>query len=150
MKRCCRELKRFIARKTLLARRTAQVPIGKDATSGMGVVVETKRPFRPVPTEDSVLVDATGVRSSLNTTRSVPRFEDRRAGDRHRRSDPGRSRITPTLIGSIRRECLDHIIVGIERGLRRVLDQRRIVTDACSNFRGKWLLRLDSNQQPSG
>jgi hypothetical protein len=52
MKRCCRELKRFIARKTLLARRTAQVPIGKDATSGMGVVVETKRPFPPVPKAD--------------------------------------------------------------------------------------------------
>jgi len=26
------------------------------------------------------------------------------------------------LIGSIRRECLDHIVIGNERGLRRVLD----------------------------
>jgi hypothetical protein len=26
------------------------------------------------------------------------------------------------LIGSIRRECLDHVIIGNERGLRRVLD----------------------------
>jgi putative transposase len=26
------------------------------------------------------------------------------------------------LIGSVRRECLDHIIVGNARGLRRVLD----------------------------
>jgi putative transposase len=27
------------------------------------------------------------------------------------------------LIGSIRRECLDHIIIGNERGLRRALDE---------------------------
>jgi putative transposase len=48
-------------------------------------------------------------------------------GDRHRRSADGRSlpvteRLTgERLIGSIRRECLDHIIIGNERGLRRVL-----------------------------
>ena len=34
---------------------------------------------------------------------------------------PWQNAYAERLIGSIRRECLDHIIVGNERGLRRVL-----------------------------
>src|SRR5882672_1402826 len=46
-------------------------------------------------------------------------------GNRHRRSDhvrsPWQNAYAERLIGSIRRECLDHIMIGNERGLRRVL-----------------------------
>src|SRR5947208_16908662 len=34
--------KRYIAKEPLLARRAPQVPIGKDATYGMGLMVDTK------------------------------------------------------------------------------------------------------------
>jgi len=34
---------------------------------------------------------------------------------------PWQNAYAERLIGSIRRECLDHIIIGNERGLRRVL-----------------------------
>jgi len=51
---------------------------------------------------------------------------DDREGDRHRWSDhrcafAWQNAYAERLIESIRRECLDHIIVANERGLRRVL-----------------------------
>lgn len=36
---------------------------------------------------------------------------------------PWQNAYAERLIGSIRRECLDHIVISNERGLRRVLDQ---------------------------
>jgi transposase InsO family protein len=36
---------------------------------------------------------------------------------------PWQNTYAERLIGSIRRECLDHIIISNERGLRRVLDE---------------------------
>jgi transposase InsO family protein len=41
--------------------------------------------------------------------------------DRHRRSSPWQNGYAERLIGSIRRECIDHIVVVGERHLRHVL-----------------------------
>jgi hypothetical protein len=67
--------------------------------------------------------------SALSPPRSrygVPLVDDNSDGDGHPRSPDSRSltlaeRLCRAVIGSIRRECLDHVIIGNERGLRRVL-----------------------------
>jgi hypothetical protein len=38
------------------------------------------------------------------------------------RHSPWQKRTSKDFIGSVRRECPDHVIVCTERGLRRVLD----------------------------
>src|ERR1700682_5497712 len=43
------------------------------------------------------------------------------ATDQHRRVPPWQNAYAERLIGSIRRECLDHVVVFGERHLRRVL-----------------------------
>jgi putative transposase len=56
-------------------------------------------------------------------------MDDDSGGDGHRGEEiltaprsPWQNAYAERLIGSIRRECLDHIIVTKARGLRRVLD----------------------------
>src|SRR5689334_12624230 len=46
---------------------------------------------------------------------------DRHQGDPHRTGSPWQNAYVERLIGSIRRDCLDHVLIFNERGLRRIL-----------------------------
>jgi transposase InsO family protein len=67
----------------------------------------------------SLVHDRDSAFSAWATTAAAIGIEEIRTAPR----SPWQNAYAECLIGSIRRECLDHIIITNERGLRRVLDK---------------------------
>src|SRR4051795_7695077 len=100
-------------------------------SSGAGLDCRDEKPDGRLDCAPAHRGFSVGFSTGLSDPRSGPRLRSSRLPTDARNGHPGQTyctsfalaeRIAERLIGSIRRECLDHVIIGGEVHLRRVLE----------------------------